>query len=412
MRAGSIPVQKMSRIREQLASLKIERPEAASGRGRTWIPIVGAVVVLLAIGAWWISTPRAAEVTTAVVRELEGAGRQTVLNASGYVTARRQATVSSKITGKVVEVLIEEGMAVEEGQVLARLDASNVIAELHLAEAQLVARRADLEEIQVRLAEAQLELDRVEKLVADRISSQSELDAARAEADSLRARLASQRRAVEVAERSIEVERRRLEDTAIRAPFAGIVVAKNAQPGEMISPAAAGGFTRTGIGTVVDMSSLEVEVDVNEAYINRVQPGQKVQATLDSYPDWRIPSTVIAIIPTADRQTATVRVRIGFDELDPRILPDMGVKVAFQSDEPASAGTPTLVVPRGAPRQDGDRNVVFVVENGRAERRAVRLGAAAGDGVTVLSGLAAGERVVVEGPIGLADGDPVKEMSG
>jgi RND family efflux transporter MFP subunit len=210
----------------------------------------------------------------------------------------------------------------------------------------------------------------------------------------------------------VAVSRQRLDDTIIRAPFAGVVVAKNAQPGEMISPAAAGGgFTRTGIGTVVDMDSLEIEVDVNEAYINRVTPGQQVEATLDSYPDWQIPATVIAIIPTADRQKATVQVRIGFEALDPRILPDMGVKVAFQSVEEETAGRAAVVVPRRALRKDGGQDVVFVVQNEKVERRAVTLGQSEGEEALIVSGLSVGERVVFEGPPNLADGDSVKEMT-
>jgi RND family efflux transporter MFP subunit len=337
-------------------------------------------------------------------------GRQTVLNASGYVTARRQATVSSKVTGKVLEVLIEEGMSVSEGQLLARLDGSNASALVDLSTAQLRAARSDLEETRVRMAEARLELERVENLVESRIASAADLDRARADVDSLAARLESQSQGVAVAERSLAVARQALDDTLIRAPFDGVVVAKNAQPGEMISPMSSGGFTRTGIGTVVDMSSLEIEVDVNESYINRVTPGQRVEATLDSYPDWKIPSSVIAIIPTADRSTATVKVRIGFDELDPRILPDMGVKVAFQGvDEGAGATSAAVVVPNDAIRNDGNTDLVFVVANGRVERRAIKSGDVDGNEAFVLSGLSGGERVVVGGPVELKDGDEVEE---
>jgi RND family efflux transporter MFP subunit len=401
----------MSEIREKLDDLRIDRPEVAERRW-VWIPPVALLVLLLAAGGWWLSRPGAAEVRTALAREVEVGGQQTVLNASGYVTARRQATVSSKFTGKVIEVLIEEGMEVEEGQVLARLDASNISTELRLAEAQLAAARSNVEETRVRVAEAELDLERIENLATGGVASQAELDAAHAEVDSLRARLESQRRAVEVAERTVAVSRQRLDDTIIRAPFAGVVVAKNAQPGEMISPAAAGGgFTRTGIGTVVDMDSLEIEVDVNEAYINRVRPGQQVEATLDSYPDWQIPSTVIAIIPTADRQKATVQVRIGFEALDPRILPDMGVKVAFQSVEEETTERAAVVVPRRALRKDGGQDVVFVVQDEKVERRAVTLGESEGEEALIVSGLGVGERVVFEGPPNLADGDSVKEMT-
>jgi RND family efflux transporter MFP subunit len=189
------------------------------------------------------------------------------------------------------------------------------------------------------------------------------------------------------------------------------VVAKNAQPGEMISPiSAGGGFTRTGIGTIVDMSSLEIEIDVNEAYINRVSPGQQVVATLDAYPDWKIPCRVIAIIPTADRQRATVEVRVGFDQLDPRVLPDMGVKVAFREIEDNAASPAGVVVPGSALRRQDGRDVVFVVTGTVLERRAVAVGDRSGAEVLLLSGLSAGETIVIEGPAELAEGMKVKEM--
>jgi RND family efflux transporter MFP subunit len=215
-----------------------------------------------------------------------------------------------------------------------------------------------------------------------------------------------------VAERQVDLQRANLNDMVVRAPFSGVAITKDAQPGEMISPVSAGGgFTRTGICTIVDMSSLEIEVDVNESYINRVSAGQKVEAVLDAYPDWKIPAHVITTIPSADRQKATVKVRIGFDQLDPRILPDMGVKVSFLRDESSSqarAVTPRALVPKAAIRSVDGRSVVFVVQQDRVERRAVSVGEQNGDQVEVLSGVSAGERVVIDGPQGLKDGDKVK----
>ncbi len=333
-----------------------------------------------------------------------------MLNASGYVTARRQATVSSKVTGKVVEVLIEEGMTVEGGQVLARLDLSNTEVSLRLAQAQAAAARAALEETRVRLRESKLDLDRTRELVAGEVASQADLDRAEAQYDSTQARLARQGDEAAVAERQVAFWRQEVEDRIIRAPFAGVVVSKNAQPGEMISPVSAGGgFTRTGICTIVDMSSLEIEVDVNEAYINRVSAGQSVDATLDAYPDWKIPARVIAIVPTADRQRATVRVRIGFDELDPRILPDMGVKVGFQENAVEARARALVTVPAGALWEDGD-DVVWVVADGTVERRAVSVEEVRGREALLAAGLSPGERVVVEAPEGLKEGDAVEEM--
>jgi RND family efflux transporter MFP subunit len=404
--------------RPSLDELRIERrPETTTARPArivAWVLVVAAGLAALAYGLW--PTP-AAEVRTAVASDsgprAGGSGGATVLNASGYVTARRQATVSSKFTGRVTEVLIEEGMEVEEGQVLARLDDSNLQPALALAEAQRVSSERGAAETEALLTEARLNLERTESLVQRQLASDAELDRARALASSLEAQLARKNADVEVAERQVDIYRQQLEDSIIRAPFAGIVVAKNAQPGEMISPVSAGGgFTRTGIGTIVDMSSLEIEIDVNEAYINRVAPGQAVVATLDAYPDWQIPCHVIAIIPTADRQRATVEVRVGFDELDPRILPDMGVKVAFQETVDEATTAPPAVgvmVPAAALRREQGRDYVLVVRDGRLERRAVAAAAGPGETVTVSSGLAPGEAVVVEGPPDLSDGMAVKE---
>jgi len=397
-----------------LEQLRIDRRAETPSRS-PWKWLLPLLVVLLAAAGWWFwsSAGGPVEVRTAVAREVKsGSAAGAVLNSSGYVTARRQATVSSKFTGRVSEVLIEEGMAVETGQVLARLDDANIRAAYKLAEAQALSAARGLDETRALLEEARLSFERVRKLVAQNLASAAELDRARALAGSLEARLERNRADVEVAERQLDIYAQQLEDTIIRAPFAGIVVAKNAQPGEMVSPVSAGGgFTRTGIGTIVDMDSLEIEIDVNEAYINRVQPGQPAVATLDAYPDWRIPAHVIAIIPTADRQRATVEVRVGFDELDERMLPDMGVKVAFQeAGQAETAGEKGGVrIPAEAVRRDGGRDVVFVVSNGRVERRAIAVSESAGSTILVGSGLAAGERVVVEGPATLADGDLVRE---
>jgi RND family efflux transporter MFP subunit len=399
----------MPQGKASLDDLRIERDDAKPRGSRAWLLVLALLALaLLGVGVVWLR-PQTKTVLTETAREVESSEGATVLNASGYVTARRQATVSSKVTAKVLEVLIEEGMAVKEGQILARLDASNTDASLKLAEAELRASRTALEETRVQLAESKLRLERTRSLVADNVLSQAELDRIQAETDSLQARLERQREEQIVAERRVAVWTQQLEDTVIRAPFDGIVTTKDAQPGEMISPVTAGGgFTRTGIGTVVDMDSLEIEVDVNESYINRVRPGQSVEATLDAYPDWKIPSKVIAIVPTADRDRATVRVRIGFEALDPRILPDMGVKVAFREEGPERSGRRTVVIPRSAIRKVDGRDVVFVMNGDRVERRAVTLGAGEGEEAVVLAGISGGERVIVEAPEGLADGDEVE----
>ena len=401
----------MSQPNHSLEELRIDRSELNARPSRTWIWILVVVVVIGVLAAIpGILRGGAVAVRTEPAREASSGSGRIVLNASGYVVARREATVSSKVTGKVVEVLVEEGMKVEENQVLARLDDSNVKASLRLSEAELEAAKAARAETRALLDEAEREFRRITALTAEKVASQSDLDRAEAEVKSLTARLDYQQVQVSVAEKQVALWQQQLDDTIIRAPFSGIAVSKNAQPGEMISPiSAGGGFTRTGIGTVVDMNSLEIEVDVNESFINRVQPGQPVEATLDAYPEWKIPSKVWAIIPTADRQKSTVKVRVKFDQLDPRMLPQMGVKVAFRGAPEGATASRAVVVSKTAVRQDSGRDVVFVVRDGRAERRAVTTSGILDQEVTIATGVAAGERVVVEGPTTLAEGTRVRE---
>jgi RND family efflux transporter MFP subunit len=396
-----------------LGQLRIDRGPGKAESSWGKLPFAIAAVILLAAVAWQFFKPeQLAQVRTVVATEINGQDAGTVLNASGYVTARRQATVSSKFTGRVTEVLIEEGMQVQEGQVLARLDDSNIKASYRLADAQLESARSSIKETGALLNEANANFERTRNLVERELASEAELDRDRALAESLVAQLEHKRADAVVAQRGLEVWAQQLEDTIIRSPFAGVVVAKNAQPGEMISPVSAGGgFTRTGIGTIVDMSSLEVEIDVNEAYINRVTAGQEVVATLDAYPDWRIPCHVIAIIPTADRQRATVEVRVGFDRLDPRILPDMGVKVAFQENGSPQVVQHGVVIPPQAVRNEGERSYVLLVDNGTIERRAITLGGKRGENLLITAGLTGGESIVVSGPPQLADGSRVTEVN-
>jgi len=316
--------------------------------------------------------------------------------------------VSSKITGKVIEVNVEEGRRVAEGQVLARLDDSTPRAALALAQAQAEAARRALRENEVRLAQAQLNQRRTAQLLQERIASQSQLDDAKAESDSIEARVAALQEQIRVAERQIEVQEAELSNYVIRAPFSGIAISKDAQAGEMVSPVTAGGgFTRTGICTIVDMNSLEIEVDVNESYISRVNAGQNADAVLDAYADWHIPARVITLVPTADRQKATVLVRLAFVKLDPRILPDMAIKVTFLREGDDSTATdgkqPVPLVPRPAIKTVGTDNFAFVVRDDAVERRAIRLGGTDGDRVEVMAGLQPGDRVVLSPPPQLVD---------
>jgi RND family efflux transporter MFP subunit len=399
-----------------LDALKIDRGSAAPNRGRGPLLLLTILtLVIVAALVWWFTRREPLpEIRTATAREIGTAQPSTVLNASGYVTARRRATVSSKFTGKVTAINIEEGMEVAENQVLARIDDTNLRAELALAEASVTAADSAKRETRVALAEAERQLTRTRNLLAGGIATEAQHDADRTEVEVLEARLQRQAEDTVVTSRQVDVLKQQLADTVIRAPFAGVIISKDAQPGEMISPVSAGGgFTRTGIGTIVDMDSLEIEVDVSESYINRVQPNQAVEAILDAYPDWRIPAKVIAIVPTADRQKATVRVRIAFDQLDPRILPDMGVKVAFRETEvaePRSQPETGILVPSAALREDAGSKVVYVFREGILERRAVRVGETRGEDVLVSAGLSAGERVMITGPQQPRDGQKVKEV--
>jgi RND family efflux transporter MFP subunit len=406
----------MSDPSDRINALKIDREASPpNGASRLWL-LVPAVVIVLAAGWWFGLRPQMGAVDVEIDtarRPPSVAAASSVLDASGYVVARRQATVSSKLTGKVREVLVEEGMRVEQGQVVATLDDATQRAQLELANAQVMAARASLAETEAQLRAARLERDRLRDLAARQLTSAASLDEAEADYDTLAARLETGRENVKVAERNVALAQDALDNMTIRAPFSGMVVTKDAQPGEMISPVSAGGgFTRTGICTIVDMDSLEIEVDVNEAYIQRVSAGQRVSATLDAYPEWRIPAEVIAIVPTADRQKATVRVRIGFLERDERILRDMGAKVAFLDadlpEEPLEEVQGVLVATE-AVDADAEGDYVWRVKNGVVEKRRVEVsGARDRERILVIRGLAVGDTVVRSSASPLEPGQAVK----
>lgn len=400
-------------IKPDLGSLRIDDGKR---RGRKTGKVLGlfaailglAVIVTGAVFAFRNQTP-VVEVATA---QKAGAGRPTLLNASGYVTPRRRATVAAKITGRVTGVFFDEGMHVPQGFVLARLDDSDVRRALDSAVADRNATEAQNADFQVQLKNAEIELHRAQELQAAGVQSQEALDNARTAADSLRAKIALTKQQVAASDARIQEAQQAVDNCVIRAPFDGIIVSKDAQVGEMVSPiSAGGGFTRTGIATIVDMNSNEIEVDVNEAYIARVEPGQPVTAVLDAYPDWQIPSKVRTVIPTADRQKATVKVRISFLKLDPRILPDMGVKVTFLGEAPVEKKgevAPAALIPPDAVRDDGGKKIVFIVKDGHLERRAVTTGGTRGTDLEILAGLNAGDSVVVKGPANLRDGQAVE----
>src|ERR1017187_1765824 len=352
-----------------LGSLRIHEGQRKSGKMGKGLAIFFGLVIILAgagAGVYALLTSKPA-VEVAVARKAVGSGnREALLNATGYVTPRQRATIAAKITGRVTAVFFDEGTHVKKGQLLATLDAADVQRFLETARADRNSAKAAIADYEVQLKNARILLHRTEELQKAGVEPQEQLDNARTAAESLQAKIDLAKAQANAAEARIGEAQQAVDNCTIRAPFDGIVVSKDAQVGEMVSPnSAGGGFTRTGIATIVDMNSNEIEVDVNEAYITRVKPGQQVTAILDAYPDWQIPSHVRTIIPTADRQKATVKVRISFDKLDPRILPDMGVKVAFLSDEPKKvrnqdqAPAAKALIPKSAVHGAGSDTYVF-----------------------------------------------------
>ncbi|MEN1996789.1 MULTISPECIES: efflux RND transporter periplasmic adaptor subunit [Stenotrophomonas] len=412
----------MNASAELLKELRIDRkagspPPSPPRRGR-WIALAVVLLILLAGLAWFVfGRERPIAVTTApVVAIQQGGASSSVLDASGYVVARRMATVSAKITGKVREVMIEEGMRVEEGQVMATLDPIDANAQRSLSASQLEAARSQLAGLQAQVAQADAEAGRLQALVGQQLVSRSQYDLAIAQRDTLRAQLKTAQRNTTVASDSLAIADLGVDNNIVRAPFSGVVTAKAAQPGEIVSPlSAGGGFTRTGIGTIVDMDSLEIEVEVGESFIGRVQPKMPVEATLNAYPDWKIPAEVIAIIPTADRGKATVKVRVALKAKDPRIVPEMGVRVSFLESarpaEAAEAAKPQGVrVPASAIVERGQKTVAFVVkDDARVEQRAITVGTTLNNDRQVTQGLKAGEVVVTTPPAELHDGSKVTE---
>src|SRR2546427_10824489 len=393
-----------------LSGLKIDERGRRDPTRRGWRAGGAALAAFLLVsaGLFLVLREKAPVVEVTTVRADKG-GRPALLNASGYVTPRRRATIAAKITARVNEIFAEEGMQVEPGQILARLDDSDAKVRLTAAIADRDATAAALGDLQVNLVNAHRELKRNEELFQRRLIAEQQIDTARLAVDSFKARIVLARQQIGAADARLKMAEQDIDNCIVRAPFAGVMVSKDAQRGEMVSPiSAGGGFTRTGIATLVDMTSLEIEVDVNESYIARVRDGQPVTAILDAYPDWQIPGKVRTLMPTADRQKATVKVRASFDKLDTRVLPDMGVKVTFLGDEPTAApSSGRVLVPRTAIRDDGGKPTVFLYRDGRVERRVLGLGQARGNDQEVIAGLADGDQIVTTGAKDLRDGQRV-----
>src|ERR1700674_3778003 len=375
-----------------LGSLRIgDGQRKSSGMGKrvmyAAIPVLIFAGIVAAAYAFRSQKP---VVEVAAAAKPEAGGRQALLNASGYITPRRRATIAAKITGRVTSVMFDEGTRVAEGQLLATLDDSDTRRALDTAKADRDSSQAAIADYEVQLRNAEIELHRAQQLVKEGVQPQQALDTSIMTADSLRAKINLAKQQVAGTEARIREQQQAVDNCTIRAPYAGIVVSKAAQGGEMVSPVSAGGgFTRTGIATIVDLHSNEIEVDVNESFIAKVQANQPVTAILDAYPDWSIPAKVRTVIPTADRQKATVKVRISFTDdghvrlvdpaTQPRILPDMGVKVTFLEDEKPKAAadkspavSPAVaLVPQVAIRQDNSSKFVFVVKGDTLERKRI-----------------------------------------
>jgi RND family efflux transporter MFP subunit len=401
--------------RHDLGSLRIDDHSRRGGKlGKRlglFAAALGGLVLLGGLLLAFRAQKPVVEVATA--RPVSAAKAETLLNASGYVTPRRRATVAAKVTGRVDQIYAEEGLRVKSGQVLATLDCSQPDAALTSAKTDRDATAAALADLEVQSANADRELKRSQGLNGAGVISPQALDTAKTTADSLHSKIALTKEQVRASDAKIGMAQQDVDNCTVRAPFDGIIVSKDAQRGEIVSPlSAGGGFTRTGIATLVDMKSLEIEVDVNESNIARVKPGQRVSATLDAYPDRELPSSVRTVIPTADRQKATVKVRITFDQLDDTILPDMGVKVAFLSPAPPpskSGGSDAkAIIPKSAVHADGDKQVVYLVHEQKLERRAVSLGGERGSDVEILAGVSPGDVLVVRGAEKLHEGQAVE----
>ncbi|MDR7334949.1 efflux RND transporter periplasmic adaptor subunit [Roseateles asaccharophilus] len=378
-----------------------------------WGMAAGVLVLALVGGAawWYVAGNKPIAVQTVTVKANgQGGAANVVLQATGYVTARRMATVSAQITGTLTEVLIDEGFKVKKGQVLARLDDTGLRAARAAAQAQVRTAEANLGQLRAQLAQAQADERRQAELSAAGMTTRQSREQAGTAVKTVAAQLEAAQRQIEAAQAQARQADVNFDYATVRAPFDGVVTARAAQVGEIISPlSAGGGFTRTGVGTIVDMDSLEVGVDVNEAYIAQVKPDMPCEAVLDAYPDWRIPARVVAVIPSADRGKATVKVRVALEQKDERVVPDMGVRVSFLAAKPKAEAKPVpgVLLPPDAVVERAGAQVVFAVNEGRAEQRTVKLGGDVGKFRLATEGVKAGETVVVSPPAELKSGSTV-----
>jgi len=396
-----------------LHELRIDRAQRDDESRPRWPWIVGAVIVVLVLAggvAAFALRGHAATVETSTAVAAASSSDAAVLQATGYVVARRQATISAQIIGTLTEVSVDEGAHVKQGQILARLDPTAYQAQLDSAKAQYAASQANVVKARATLQQDRANAARMNAVVARGYVSKQDAQQANTLVDTDKAGLDAAIKQAQAAKDQVQAAQVNLDFSIIRAPFDGVVTDKAAEVGEIVSPyTAGGGGIAGGLATIVDMNSLEVDVDVNEAYISRVVPGMPVEAVLDAYPDWKIPAHVIAIIPSADKSKATVKVRIALDQKDPRIIPQMGVRVSFLEKKDANRKPlPGVLVPKSAIVQRDGKDVVFVVKDGHAERTRVTTGADFSDLKQVTQGLDAGAEVVTTPSADLKDGEKVQ----
>jgi HlyD family secretion protein len=386
---------------EDLSRLTIDKERYSSTpgktkRGRFWLG-AGLVVVLLALVLWWVGQSRSIEVDVATVSLVYPSQTFSLLNASGYVVAQRKAAVSSKATGRLEWLGVEEGSVVKSGQLLARLENRDVAAVKEQALANLATSRSALEQARVEQKDAARNLARSRELVAQGIISQADYDTAQARYDRDRAATAGALTSIDSAQAALQGAEASLDYTHIRAPFDGVVLTKNADVGDIVSPLAAAANAKAAVVTLADMGSLEVEADVSESNLAKVRPGQPCEILLDALPETRFRAVLHTVVPTADRSKGSVMVKVRFLDKDPRILPEMSAKVAFlERPVGPGEGTPRVALPPAASVTRDGKSVVFVVKGDRVVQTPVTLGARVGDLVQVLSGVKAGERVALK----------------
>jgi RND family efflux transporter MFP subunit len=400
-------------VEDELSKLHIDKKSMAARRGRKKRFFLLVLLMVLVAGAgvlYHLGLLRpVSDVQVTGVQLLYPAQTFTILNASGYVVAQRKAAVASKITGRLVSLSVEEGSRVRSGEVIARLENEDSLAALSRAQANVALARSNLAQAKAEMEDAQLSHQRNEQLVARGYIAQATVDASEARYKRALASVAAQEAAIRAGEAAVEEAKVMVEYANIRAPFDAVVLTKNADMGDIVTPLGAAANAKAAVVTIADMNSLQVEVDVSESNISQVRAGQPCEIRLDAFPDLRFKGVVHMIVPTADRTKASVLVKVAFRELNPRILPEMSAKVAFLSrDILPEEEKPLKAVPASAVITRGERSLVFLLEGDRVMERPVRTGRRLDTMVEIHQGLDSGDRVVISPRKDLKSGERVK----